>query len=136
MTNIAKMPDLDTTVGHVAGEIRALIARRGTSGRQLALRMGKSQPWMSRRLTGDVAFDIAELDQIAGLLGARPRDFFPGNDEDPRHGDGGLNLSESEQRFVLALRASLPHLDSNQEPIGSWFGRVVHVDFARKEWAA
>lgn len=118
MTEIANLPTTTTTVGFVAAEIRAQIARKGLSGRQLAFRLGKSQPWMSRRLTGDVAFDVNELDQIAAVLGVSARDFFPENDEGPRHGGGGLNLSDSEMRFVMALRASLPGLDSNQEPIG------------------
>ncbi|WP_415131755.1 helix-turn-helix domain-containing protein [Microbacterium sp.] len=118
MTNIAKLPNRETTVGYVAGEIRAHAARVGLSGRQLAARMGRSQPWMSRRLTGEVPFDVQDLDDVAAVLGINPRVLFPGNDEDPRQGGGGLVLSDAEQRVVMALRSSLPGLDSNQEPIG------------------
>lgn len=103
MTNIAKLPSTETTVGYVAGEIRAHAARRGLSGRQLAFQLGKSQPWMSRRLTGEVPFDVEELDAVAALLGVTPRELFPGSDGDRV---GGMALSDSEQRFVLALRAS------------------------------
>lgn len=105
MTNIAKLPSTETTVGYVAGEIRAHAARRGLSGRQMAFQLGKSQPWMSRRLTGEIPFDVEELDAVAAILGVAPRDLFPGSDTDPNN-VGGMALSDSEQRFVLALRAS------------------------------
>lgn len=105
MTNIAKLPSTETTVGYVAGEIRAHAARKGLSGRQLAFQLGKSQPWMSRRLTGEIPFDVEELDAVAAILDVAPRDLFPGSDRDPRH-TGGMFLTDSEQRFVLALRSS------------------------------
>jgi transcriptional regulator with XRE-family HTH domain len=103
MTNIAKLPSTETTVGYVAGEIRAHAARKGLSGRQLAFQLGKSQPWMSRRLTGEIPFDVEELDAVAAILNVAPRELFPGADNDRA---GGMALSDSEQRFVLALRAS------------------------------
>lgn len=105
MTNIAKLPSTETTVGYVAGEIRAHSARMGLSGRQLAFQLGKSQPWISRRLTGEVPFDVEELDAVASILGVAPRDLFPGTENDP-NSFGGMALTNSEQRFVLALRAS------------------------------
>lgn len=105
MTNIAKLPSTETTVGYVAGEIRAHAARKGLSGRQLAFQLGKSQPWISRRLTGEIPFDVEELDMVAAILEVAPRDLFPASSTDPNN-IGGMALSDSEQRFVLALRAS------------------------------
>jgi transcriptional regulator with XRE-family HTH domain len=52
----------------VAGEIRAEMARRRLSGRELARRTGKSAPYWSRRMTGEVAFDLDDLEEVAGLL--------------------------------------------------------------------
>jgi transcriptional regulator with XRE-family HTH domain len=66
----------------VAGEVRAHLARRRLSGRQAALRLGWTQPYMSRRLTGDVPFDVADLEAIGDLLGVRPEVFFLGPDDD------------------------------------------------------
>lgn len=106
MTNIAKLPSTETTVGYVAGEIRAHAARKGLSGRQLAFQLGKSQPWMSRRLTGEVALDVAELDIIATVLGVSPRDLFPKQETGPDNAPQGFALSDAEQRVVMALRAS------------------------------
>lgn len=53
----------------VAGEVRAHLARARLSGRQAALQLGWTQPYMSRRLTGDIPFDVADLEAIADLLG-------------------------------------------------------------------
>jgi transcriptional regulator with XRE-family HTH domain len=52
----------------VAEEVRATMARRRVSGVALARRLGKSQPWISRRLVGDVAFDLDDLEAIATAL--------------------------------------------------------------------
>lgn len=118
MTNIAKLPSTETTVGYVAGEIRAHAARKGLSGRQMAFQLGKSQPWMSRRLTGEIPFDVEELDAVAAILDVAPRELFPGNEGDPRF-TGGMSLSDSEQRFVLALRASNQRTSDYKAPVAS-----------------
>jgi len=57
---------LDLTV---AANIRAELARRRFRQAQLAQRLGRSSNWLSRRLTGQVAFTLAEVDAIAGFLG-------------------------------------------------------------------
>lgn len=61
----------------VAGEVRAELARRRLSGRQAAIRLGWTQPYMSRRLTGEIPFNLADLEEIAGLLNVTPESFFP-----------------------------------------------------------
>lgn len=53
----------------VAGEIRAQMARTQTTQKQLALELGWTQPYLSRRLTGRVDFTTSELEDIAGKLG-------------------------------------------------------------------
>ena len=52
----------------VAEEVRVAMARRRISQKSLAEAIGKSQPFMSRRLNGETPFDVAELDAIAGVL--------------------------------------------------------------------
>jgi BetR domain len=55
-----------------AAEVRAELARARISGRQLAAMLGKAQPWVSRRLTGAVAFDMDDVQVIADLLQIDP----------------------------------------------------------------
>ena len=52
----------------VAGDVRAEMARRRMTGRELARRTGKSQPYWSRRLSGDVALDVDDLEAVAAHL--------------------------------------------------------------------
>lgn len=54
---------------HMAEEIRALMARRRISGVALASRINRSQSYVSRRLTGEVPFDVDDLEAIAVVLG-------------------------------------------------------------------
>lgn len=55
----------------IAAEIRAEAARQGLSLRRMSLALGKSQPWMTRRvsITADVDMTLEELDLIAAVLG-------------------------------------------------------------------
>lgn len=53
----------------VAEEVRALMARRRITQTALATAVGQSQAAMSRRIVGDVAFDLDDLEKIAPLLG-------------------------------------------------------------------
>jgi len=61
----------------VAAEVRAQLARHQRTGRSVALQLGWKQPYMSRRLTGAVSFDVNDLDAIAGALGVPVTSFFP-----------------------------------------------------------
>lgn len=56
----------------VAEEVRVLLARRRMSASELARRMGQTQPYVWRRLTGEVALDVDDLDQIAQVLDVQP----------------------------------------------------------------
>jgi transcriptional regulator with XRE-family HTH domain len=106
MVNVAKLPDRESPAGYVAGEVRAHLARRGWSGSRLASELGQTQAWISRRLTGDVAFDANELARIGDLLDVHPGEFFPDFDE----------VLPARQRWARRSFV-LPDLDSNQEPI-------------------
>lgn len=52
----------------VAAEVRAWMGRRRVTQTDLAVALGKSQPYVSRRLSGDVAFDTDDLFRLADLF--------------------------------------------------------------------
>lgn len=53
----------------VAGEVRAEMARQQINQQRVADALGFSRQALSRRITGEVPFDVAELEKIADLLG-------------------------------------------------------------------
>ena len=55
-------------VERIAANVRAELARKGITQTDLALRLKKSQPFVSRRLSGSVPFNVADLDSIATVL--------------------------------------------------------------------
>lgn len=76
----------------VAEEIRALLGRRNMSKLQLAQRIDRSHTYMWRRLSGEVAFDLDDLERIADVFGVKvgdlvPRRYYKGDTETflPRH---------------------------------------------------
>lgn len=60
-----------------AEEVRVWMARRKISGVRLAAMIGRTQPYLSRRLTGEVAFDLDDLEAIATALGIQPAQLLP-----------------------------------------------------------
>lgn len=61
----------------VAEEVRALLARKRLAGAKLALAIGKSEMYVSRRLRGETAFDLDDLERIADVLGVAVADLLP-----------------------------------------------------------
>lgn len=53
----------------VAAEVRAHVARKRIRQQQIAEALGRTQSWVSRRMTAEVPFTVADLDAICGLLG-------------------------------------------------------------------
>jgi len=53
----------------VAGEVRAEMARQQINQQRVADALGVSRQAFNRRITGDIPFDVAELEIIAGFLG-------------------------------------------------------------------
>jgi transcriptional regulator with XRE-family HTH domain len=91
-----------TVVDHRPGETRAeAVARRlrgelgqlSLSGSEAARRVGLTQAFMSRRLTGHVSFHIDELDLICTRLGIS-------------------------YEYVTTGMRPLPRVDSNHQPFG------------------
>ncbi len=60
-----------------AEEIRALLARRRISAAELARRTGMKQSTLARRMTGETAFDLDDLEVIAEVLGVEVTDLLP-----------------------------------------------------------
>lgn len=52
----------------IAEEVRAQMGRDRISAVQLGRMIGRSQSYMSRRLVGDLPFDLDDLEAIAGAL--------------------------------------------------------------------
>jgi transcriptional regulator with XRE-family HTH domain len=52
----------------VLEEIRALLARRRMTARQLAAALGEHEVWLSRRMTGRQLLDLNEVQRIAAAL--------------------------------------------------------------------
>ena len=73
-------PQRDSASAHraVAAEVRAQLARRRISGRQAAFALGWKQPYIARRLSGDIPFDVNDLDALARLLDIPVTAFFGG----------------------------------------------------------
>jgi transcriptional regulator with XRE-family HTH domain len=61
-----------TLRSYVAEEVRVWLTRRRLSGVKLAAAIGRSQPYVSRRLNGETAFDVDDLERIAAVLGVSP----------------------------------------------------------------
>ena len=61
----------------VAKAVKYAIAANGKTQKNLARHLGKSQQWVSRRLTGEVVFNVDELGQVADWLGVPVTQFLP-----------------------------------------------------------
>ncbi|HEY0697216.1 MAG TPA: helix-turn-helix transcriptional regulator [Micromonospora sp.] len=68
----------------VAEEIRAMMARKRISGRQLAQKLGVSPSWVSYRLTGVQPIDLNDLQRIAHALDVIVLNLLPRQALQPR----------------------------------------------------
>jgi transcriptional regulator with XRE-family HTH domain len=75
---MSEMPTAATSLRErIAEEIRVLLARRRISASELARQIGATQPYISRRLTGETAFDVDDLEKIAACLDVEVADLLP-----------------------------------------------------------
>lgn len=74
----------------VAEEIRALMARRRMSARQLAATMRVSHAYVSYRLAGKKPINLDDLDRIAAILGVAVADLLPADTKRPIPGRGDI----------------------------------------------
>ena len=78
-------PEQNTARAHVAAEVRGHLAKRNIPAYKLSEVLGSTQSrgYWQRRVSGELSFDIDDLDALAGLLGVRITDFFTGHDDTP-----------------------------------------------------
>lgn len=62
----------------VAEEVRAMMARRRLYGIDLVEPLGISQTQVAKRVRGDLAWSLDELDALAGVFGCEVADLLPG----------------------------------------------------------
>lgn len=79
----------------VAEEVRALLGRRNMKHIELARRIGRSHTYVGRRLSGETAFDVDDLEQIASVLGVSAESLV--------RRDGGLPASSPGRQPVDPL---------------------------------
>jgi DNA-binding Xre family transcriptional regulator len=96
----------------VAEEVRSWMARRRVSGVKLAERIGRTQQYVSRRLNGDVAFDLDDLGHIAIALDVGIADLLPPDalQRRPRPTTGGASYGAvgCTSRATPGVRRSSP----------------------------
>lgn len=79
MRYIALMEPTETTREHIAAEVRAGLARKKMTQRELAEQLGMGLPTLSRRLNGHTPFNTDELLAISSALGIAFAMFFEGD---------------------------------------------------------
>ncbi len=60
----------------VQTNVREAMDARGWTQSELAERLGQSQPWLSKRLTGHTPFQIEDLDALARVFGLSPTEWL------------------------------------------------------------
>lgn len=72
----------------VAEEVRALLARKMMTGAELAEAIGRSPMYVSRRVRGEVAFDLDDMQRLAEVFGVEVSALLP------KGGGAGSSLKE------------------------------------------
>lgn len=86
----------------VAEEVRALMARKMMTGAELATAIGRSPMYVSRRVRGEVAFDLDDMQRLAEVFGIEVGALLPKGVE----AGGSLRQAyESATRSVDPLKA-------------------------------
>src|SRR5258707_6801554 len=104
----------------VAAEVRAWLGRRNRSGRSIARELGWTEPYLSRRLTGTVPFDVADLVAIADLLDVSVTAFFDSRMSVYVHSvPSNLTTNLTPDLGVTACQCEFPHERTVNPPPGS-----------------
>ena len=87
----------------IAEEVRAQLGRARMSARQLAGQLGMSPMYVSRRLSGQIPFTVADLEEIARILRVPVTRFFPRSDDGfPFSAPGVITRTEFSRLLPLA----------------------------------
>ena len=100
------MNETQTLSDYAAGEIRAILARRRSTGKELAETLGVSRSWISYRLTGTTEITLNDLERIARALDVDIADLLP-RPAGRRTGEGGI-MSPSSHAPLDPTTASHP----------------------------
>lgn len=65
-----------TPAAAVVGEVRAEIARRGTTGTKVATALGMNRASFSNRMNGITEFSLSELFAVCVILDVDPAELF------------------------------------------------------------
>lgn len=104
----------------LCANLRELMTLHNLNQSELAERIQKSQPWLSKRLTGETRFQVEDLDALGHVFGLSPAQLLEagyGNldrrsGEDRRHGVERRRIGE---RFQSPRgRHRLPHRHDGQ----------------------
>ncbi len=87
-----------------------LLARKMMTGADLAAAIGRSPMYVSRRVRGEVAFDLDDMERLAGVFGVEVSDLLPK--------PGGAAASVSVRNPHVAIRSSITHAASHNRPHG------------------
>ena len=66
----------ETPAVAVGERVRRMLRDLGITQERLATALGMAQSQVSRRLDGQIVFDVAELDIVARLCGVQAADFL------------------------------------------------------------
>lgn len=94
----------------VASEIRAYLARRRISASRAAEALGWSQAYISRRISGVTAFDVADLEALAELLDVPVTAFFDSHDQRKRPLGPGVNNAPCSPLAIRPTRTESPYV--------------------------
>jgi transcriptional regulator with XRE-family HTH domain len=107
----------------VRANVEALMEQYRWTQAELADRLGQSQPWLSKRLTGKTPFQIEDLDAIGDVFGLSPAQLLqPGHGKlDRRLGSERRTHAERRQigeRFGQRRTVTVrdPHTDDGGRP--------------------
>ena len=93
----------------VAEELRVLLARRRMSASELGRRIGVTQPYISRRLTGEIAFDLDDLQRIADAMEVTIADLLPKSQRTVTNGSLGSLADTPVQPHPVDVRSGVAH---------------------------
>lgn len=115
MTHLAVVSSVQQARERVAAEVRAEMARQRVSQASVRMALGLSQSAMSRRITGELAFDVGELTAIARLLGRPVTYFFPDEASAPPPNSPAPEVNPTE-----VTRRNNPCYSHDRVIVGPW----------------
>lgn len=128
MSNVTQMhtEHHNPVVAHAANEVRGIMAAKRIPGYKLpeATRTETSRGYWQRRLTGDVAFDLDDLSNLAAAFDMTLPALLARITADLPTGPRPLTQKTP---TANGEGVSLPRLDSNQQPAGIQLAPVTSI---------